>query len=232
MPSRNVELLEQILSFIFCNFIIVKKNILLITLFLLCLQSVAQQLAVSIDKNNFFYCGAINPITVLVENTAPTNIKLETNNGLITGSNGHYNYTPTRLGSAQIIIKRKKKNQYVEIGRNNYRVLKIPDPVALVGPAMHVTRSPIKAQDYIRAELLNFDFDVRFVVDSFVFYVKRLNGTATNEIFNYGQAFNEHVKNTLQNTITGDTLIFDKIYAHGPDSITRNLAPLEIVVYQ
>ena len=207
-----------------------KIQLLLLTFLILSKSILGQGFAIAIDKNNFFYCGIENPITISVENMKTNPVKLETNNGVIIGSKSNYVYIPQHPGSSQIIIKQKRGNKYVEVGRNDYRIFVVPDPTPMVMPTQGHGRSFFKAPDYFRVELLNFDFDVRFDVNSFSFLIKKVDGIHTTEFVNQTALINEKIRTMIGSAIKGDTLVFDKIYVTGPTNITRRLKSYEYII--
>ena len=62
-----------------------KTIILIATLIILSLSSFSQKFSVSPDKNNVFYIGVDNPITIAVENTSCNSLIVKSTNGKISG---------------------------------------------------------------------------------------------------------------------------------------------------
>ena len=108
----------------------------------------------------------------------------------------------------------------------------IPDPVAKVGPSAggNIYAVVLKNQQYIRAELENFDFNAMFVIDSFTINIIRTDTCYFKEVINIGNKFGSEVIKALEGIKKNDIVIFKKIYALGPDGRTRILSPIIFTV--
>lgn len=209
---------------------------LLLSFLILCFASPikAQAVAVSADKMNVVYTGIDNPVTIVSANCPCSKIKVHTNNGLLTGKDCKYLLRPDREGSANITVSRKGA-QSDDVTLWQFRAKAIPDPVFKIGPYgmesdFSVSANVLSAQQYVRAELENFGFDVRFRVDSF--RIKILSSDSC-KIKSYSIASNrlpDEVRIALGQLNESDILVFDKIFAMGPDGITRRLKPLILTI--
>ena len=209
-----------------------KAILLIITLINLSLNSLSQKFSVSPDKNNVFYIGVDNPITIAVENTSCKSLIVKSTNGEIEGKSGTYVLCSSKVGRADIIIYKKVAGHLKEIGRSYFRVKSLPDPVAKIGPSSggNISKVILQNQEFIRAELEGFDFQLMSRVDSFTICIIRGDTCLYKEIKNIGGKLNAQVKNALSGIKNNDTVIFKKIFASGPDGVSKGLAPILLFI--
>jgi len=59
----------------------------------------------------------------------------------------------------------KRVNKMIALVQSDYRIKKVPDPVILLGPSNHgFGKSGLHNFQYVNVALLNFDFDIRFLI--------------------------------------------------------------------
>lgn len=209
-----------------------KKEI--VFLFLICsfFISPAQKFSIAADKTNIFYLGVPNPLTIAVENYSCNAITVKTNNGKVSGRSGSFIYEATSAGITDIILFRRIKGHLKEIGRSTFRIKNIPDPIAKVGPSAggNISKVVLRNQQYIRAELENFDFQLVFPIDSFTVCIIRGDTCLYKEINNSGNKFEQGLTTALNEIKKGDTVIFKKIFAHYPDRSQTVLNPILLFI--
>ena len=66
------------------------KHLLLCLIYLISLSCKGQLFGIASDYNNVLYAGIENPLTIAVQNISPKSIIAKTDNGTLTGENGHY----------------------------------------------------------------------------------------------------------------------------------------------
>jgi gliding motility-associated protein GldM len=115
--------------------------------------------AVMLDKMNVFYIGVPNPVTI----GSPTGWDKTTvsmSGGSISGSGSNRVVSVSSPGTATINVSADGKASSF-----TFRIKRIPDPIIKVGTGSpRMQSAAFKAQQYIRADLENFDFDARFSV--------------------------------------------------------------------
>jgi len=180
--------------------------------------------AVMPDKMNVFYIGVDNPITI----GSPTGwdkTQVSMTGGTITGTGSNRVVRVTALGKATITVNADKKATTFE-----FRCKKIPDPIFKV--ASGKARMPsveFKSQSFCRADLENFDFDLKFNVVSATVYFSGANfpnpavGQLTGNNFS---SLNQYV----QRCGPGSSITFDNIKVQGPDGI-RSIDAKSITLY-
>ena len=90
-----------------------------------------QLFSVSSDKNNVLYAGVENPLTITVQNILPKNVLVKTDNGTLSGANGHYVFYTDTGDAANLTLYKRSSSGNVKIGVSSFRVRQLPDPPAL-----------------------------------------------------------------------------------------------------
>ena len=167
--------------------------------------------AVMADKMNVFYIGVDNPITV----GSPTGME-KTN---VTISQGSVSGT----GSNRIVKVNSIGNVTVNVVADGkpyafpFRVKRIPSPVFKIGAGKaRVPAVDFKNQDFCRADLENFDFDLRFSVISATVY---FSGTGFPNLTPASISGNSlaGIKSLMQRCGPGSSISFINIKVQGPD---------------
>ena len=193
-------------------------------------SSFCQIISVANEKENTVTVGLANPIKIAVENTSSKDILVKCDNGIINGSRGSYVLTPNRTGLAIISIFKKVGNTYKKIGESNFRAKPLWDPVFRIGSGnSYMTKVELANQQFVRAELLNSDFDLKFTVDSFKVCVISSDTCRYTELKNIGNKLNEQIINLFQTLHANDTVIFKDIYCSGLGP-QRKIAPVLIFI--
>ena len=191
-----------------------------------------QHFSVAAEKNNFFYIGVDNPLSIVTEKIPCEKVIVTSDKGQIYGNGCTYIYRDFESGSVNIILSKKENDKVIEIGRVFFRVKNIPNPFPKIGPSSggEIKKVFLVNQQFLRAELDGFDFDARFRVDSFTTCIIRNDKCLYKEIKNIGSKLNEKVIEALKEIKNGDFVIFKKIYVKGPDGIERLISPLVLTI--
>lgn len=201
-------------------------------------QLSAQQIAVSPDRNNIFYVGIDNPITVTAENCSCNELVVKASNGTLTGKGCQYLFRGIEQGRADITVYKKTGKKLKEIGNNAFRVKRIPPPVFKIGPyggsnyslERKAQRVVLAGQQFVRADLENFDFDVRFNIDSFSVKIFYGDSCKTKTFFNSTGKISQQLSDAFSILKKDDIVIFNKIFAKGPDGQEWELVPLILTI--
>jgi len=180
--------------------------------------------AVMPDKMNVFYIGVDNPITI----GSPTGwdkTQVSMTGGTITGNGSNRVVRVSALGKASITVNADKKATTFE-----FRCKKIPDPIFKV--ASGKARMPsveFKSQSFCRADLENFDFDLKFNVVSATVYFSGANfpNPAVGQLS--GNNFSS-LSQFVQRCGPGSSITFDNIKVQGPDGV-RSIDAKSITLY-
>lgn len=183
-----------------------KQQVILIACVFFCFSiSHAQQCSVANDRQNIVYLGIENPITIAVENIPNSSVVVKTDNGRITGENGHFLFLPARQQPATIFIYIKENGKLKEIGKQPFRVHYIPDPFFKIGSGKDsILKAELAAQLFARAEPDGDFGDYRPSLDSFTVCFIRTDTCSYKEIINVGNRLSDEVRNEFGRLTASD----------------------------
>lgn len=174
--------------------------------------------AVMLDKMNVFYIGVDNPITI----GSPTGWDKTTvsmSGGTISGTGSKRTVRVSAIGNASITVTADGKPSTFA-----FRIKRIPDPVIKVGPSGGGKMQAVvfRSQQFVRADLENFDFEAKFQVTGATVYfnnpgdrnVKQITLTSGN--LSQADAY-------MKSLAPGSSVIFDNIRVVGPDGQPRTI---------
>jgi gliding motility-associated protein GldM len=172
--------------------------------------------AVMLDKMNVFYIGVPNPVTIgSPTGWDKTNVSMS--GGSISGTGSNRVVTVSSIGKATISVNADGKTSTFE-----FRIKRIPDPVIKVGPGPGKMQSVIfKAQQFIRADLENFDFDARFTVLGGTAYFSGIGPRPEQATFT-GNSL-ESMRALINRCQPGSSIIFENVKVQGPDGTVRTI---------
>jgi len=208
-------------------------SIIAVVLCLLNLSSIstsAQEIAIAADKENLFYLGIPNPITIACYKYPCKDLIVTSDNGTVDRSHDHpcqFEMMAAHVGETTIEVK--QKNGKV-IGVRKFRVHKIPGPVAEVGGKNFgdINAPALRVQIGVIATLKGFDFDARFWVMSYTIILLKKEASFVKD--NAGAKFTDESKVILSKAQAGDRFVIVNIRAKGPDGVLRFLTPIELNV--
>ncbi len=196
-------------------------------------QAAKPTAVVSADKMNVLYIGVDNPISVSVPGLPKEKLRASLNGkGSLTGSNGKYIARVSEAGKVMITVSGEvAKGDVKQLGGMEYRVKRVPDPVAKVGGIASgpMNASQLKAQRGVFAVLDNFDFDLKFNVKSYTVTILRARQDPLR-IPVQGAAITSEVVGAMNALGSKDKVLFDDIIASGPDGSNRRLNSVIISV--
>jgi len=185
--------------------------------------------AIMLDKMNVFYIGVPNPITISSgSGWDKTNVSMS--GGSLSGSGSNRTVTVSNPGKATITVTADGKSSTFD-----FRVKQIPDPIGMIGPSKggRIQSNIFKAQDFLRAELQNFDFDAKFSVTGATVYFAGAGfstggGVQTGTLTNGSLAA---IKSKMDLCKPGSTVTFDDLKVVGPDGRSRTIPPISFVLF-
>ncbi|HZY36223.1 MAG TPA: gliding motility protein GldM [Mucilaginibacter sp.] len=192
----------------------------------------APSAVVSPDKMNVLYIGIPNPISVSSPGIANKDLHVSISSGSINSRDpvkGEYEANVSTVGTATISISGTVGGKPAALGSKLFRIKKIPNPVAeFAGTSGGSQNTPtIQGQNYIFATLKDFEFDLKFNIKSYRLTIIRPRQDAVT-VSGYGGTLSQEVKDKLRLVSPGTRLIFDEIYAVGPDKADRLLNDITI----
>ena len=169
--------------------------------------------AVMLDKMNVFYIGVDNPVTIgSPTGWDKTNVSMS--GGTLSGSGSNRTVRVSAVGPASITVNADgHSNQF------SFRVKRIPDPVFKIGSGKaRLPSVEVKNQQYCRAELENFDFDLKYSIVSATVYFSGANfsNVVTTSISGNSLA---PLSSFLAKCGPGSVITFENIKVSGPDGV-------------
>ena len=168
----------------------------------------------SADKMNVFYVGVKNPLSVSAAGVASEEVHVTAAGVNIRKvSQGKYMVTPSRIGEAQVVVS----GGGLPPTTFDYRVKRIPDPVAKLNGKLSGSMSPAEFKLYkkIHPHLDGFDFDAKCEIISFDMVRVAKNGDGFISK-NSGNAYNTKSLRFAGNAERGDKYYFENIKAKCP----------------
>ena len=169
--------------------------------------------AVMLDKMNVFYVGVDNPITI-GSSTGWDKTTVSMSGGTISGSGSNRIVRVSAIGPASITVTADGHSSQFP-----FRVKRIPDPVFKVGSGKaRMAAVEFKNQPFCRAELENFDFDLKYSVVSATVYFGGA-GFPSPAIGNITGNSLAGISAQIQRCGPGSSIAFTNIKVQGPDGV-------------
>jgi gliding motility-associated protein GldM len=192
-------------------------------------------LVVSPTKMNVFYIGVDNPVDISVAGVPPNKVSPFMSGGGSLRSKGGGHYTVRVKGpqgkKVRIGATAKLESGNKNMGSMEFRVKKVPDPVAKVGGQRGgtVAKNWLSAQTGVAAVMENFDFDLRFNVISFTVSAV-LRGGYSEDAKSHSARFTAQQQALIRQVQSKRKVYIEDIKARGPDGTTRDLGTLTFKV--
>jgi hypothetical protein len=178
--------------------------------------------SVSTRKMNILYVGIENPISIGVSNLCGQQPEIKINKGHIKyEGNGNYSVLVDSVGETKISIS------YILDGATYtqerfFRNKTVPNPVITLFNrhcGEKVNKNVILAQEYLKAQLENFDFDAQFKVISF-----DVSSTKNAQLVpSDTEKFSLQQREFIRKLKVGDALLIKNTKVMAPDKIVRTL---------
>lgn len=180
-------------------------------------------LVVSPSKMNVFYVGVENPVEISVPGVPSSQLRASISSGTISKGRDGYIVKVRKPGKCKISVSAGTK----AMGTKEFRVKKVPDPVATVaGKRGGVIRTAeLKAQRKVVAAMENFDFDLKFKITGFTISTKTRDGYIIDKRSD-NERINSEQKQLLGGLSKGQKVYFEDIKAKGPDGSVRELGTI------
>jgi gliding motility-associated protein GldM len=183
---------------------------------------------------NVFYKGIDNPFDI-AGGIPKEDLEVEMTNGKAVKSGDAYIIQPTELDEQG---KKTKVTVYANIngtrklvGTTNWRVKKVPDPVAQVGGKSggDIRKEVLTIQDGVLAVLEDFDFDFKYKVTQFELGTTGAGGYYVGKV-SKSNRFTAEQKELLKRANPESKVFIDNIKAIGDDGSTRDLKGITFTV--
>tara|TARA_B100001109_G_scaffold174388_1_gene142543 strand:+ start:5175 stop:6818 length:1644 start_codon:yes stop_codon:yes gene_type:complete len=182
---------------------------------------------ISATAMNVFYIGVDNPVDIAASGMPKDQIQASISNGSISKSKEGWVVRVTKPGKAVVNVAATLDGERKNMGSMEFRVKKIPTPTPEIAgkSSGSVNKNQLANTAGIIAKMENFEFDVRVVVDSYMFTYVAANGLS-REVNVKGPRFTDEVKNILRRIKPGSRVTFENIKAKMPDGELRKLPPV------
>lgn len=183
---------------------------------------------VSALKMNVMYVGVDNPMSAVVPGFKPDFVTMSISDGspCKRQKGVEWNVKPKKAGSVKVMLAVKDKDGTTnKIEGGEFRVKRVPDPIATVGGKLEGGKVPVgkfKAQQGLIPVLKNFDFDFKFSVVSYelTFIAPRRDPAI---LAGKGPIFKGPIKNAIKSAVPKAKYIFTNIKVKGDDGSKRSL---------
>ncbi len=197
---------------------------------------------ISATMMNVLYAGINNPISIAVPGVPQGSISATMTNGTLTKSGDGWVAHPAKVGAECVItVTAEMDGQRTNVGSTTFRVRKLPDPTPFITykdsngqPNRYKGGKPFSKALLMAAggldaaiddDLLNIDFKVV----SFDALFPDQMGNMIQEVSS-GSQFSERQKNQIRRLQRGKQFFITHVKATGPDGITREIAPMQVIV--
>lgn len=180
-----------------------------------------RSVTVSADKMNVLYIGVENPLSISAAGVPSGTIKVKAEGFDVSRvSGGKYVTIPKKPGIGKITVS----GENLKPTSFEYRIKRIPNPVAMLGSKKGglISASEIKVYEGIFPMLENFDFETQCNVVGFEL-VRQPDKDDVQIANNKGRKFQPEAKRIINKAKRGDTFYFDKIKVKCPGDISSRL---------
>ncbi len=197
---------------------------------------------VSATMMNVLYAGIDNPVGISVPGVAMNDISASMTNGSLTRSGDHWIARPAAVGKdATVTVTANMDGRQVQVAQTAFRVRKLPDPTPFIpftdanGNTDHYRggkpfgKTLLMKSQGLQAAIDDGLLNTPFKVLSFqtVFFDSMGNAMPENSD---GANFSQRQRQAFQRLQRGKRFYISAIKAVGPDGITRDLSPMEVLV--
>jgi gliding motility-associated protein GldM len=191
-------------------------------------------ITMSATRMNVFYRGLDNPFEI-ASGIPKEDLQIEMTNGKVTKSGDNYLIRPNELDEQG---KKTKVSVFANIngtrkliGTTDWRVKKVPDPVAQVAGLSggDIRKERLQVEDGVMAVLEDFDFDFKYKVTEFEIQTTIAGGYIDRKT-SKSNRFTAEQKEQLKRVQPGTIVYISSIKAIGDDGSTRDLDPVSFKV--
>ncbi len=197
---------------------------------------------VSATMMNVLYAGIDNPISISVPGIPTNQVTATMTNGSLARSGDSWVAHPSTVGSdAVITVTANMDGHNQTVATTTFRVRKLPDPMPYIpytdekGNADRyrgtkpIAKTLLLAAHGIEAAIDDELLNIKFNVLSFETVFFDSMGNAIPEVSN-GAEFSQRQKDSFRRLSRGKRFYISRVKAIGPDGITRDLSPMEVIV--
>jgi len=186
-------------------------------------------LAVGSAKMKILYIGVDNPVYISLSTIDRDSIIVSTDHGTIQEQGLGYIWRGTEAVETKIYIRYLEGKDSLTFGIAHFKVKHVPDPIPYIAGVTFtdsiVYRTDVLAAGKIEASLVNFEFDVEFVVRSF-----QLTAIKNGNVFVYTATDNKFTEQMLGLLADPEVKVvyFEKIHAEREGGQKRKLSNVRL----
>ena len=192
---------------------------------------------VSATMMNVFYTGIDNPVSIAVPGLGEGTLSATMTNGTLTRSGNGWIARPAQVGAECVItVSVEIDGVRTNVGSTTFKARKLPDPtpyIALGGDNRfkggRLAKGTLLSAPGLHAAIDDGLLDIEFKVVSFETISIGSMGEAIPEI-SAGSSFSERQKASFKRMKRGTRFFISRVKAVGPDGVTRDISPMDIIV--
>lgn len=197
---------------------------------------------ISATMMNVLYAGIDNPMSISVPGVATNSVTATMTNGTLTRKGDTWVARPAQVGTeATITVTAEMDGRRQEVSSTKFRVRKLPDPTPFITykdskgnsdryrGGKPFSKTLLLQSPGIEAAIDDDLLNISFTVLSFETVFFDSMGNAIPEVSD-GANFSQRQKDSFRRLSRGKRFYISRVKAKGPDGITRDLAPLEVIV--
>ncbi len=197
---------------------------------------------VSATMMNVLYAGIYNPVSISVPGVPTNSVSAVMTNGTLTRNGDQWVARPAKVGEEAVIsVVADFDGRKQEVSTTKFRVRKLPDPTPYVNftdlkgntdrykGGRPFAKTLLTTSPGIGAAIDDDLLNINFKVLSFETVFFDSMGNAIPEVSD-GANFSQRQKDQFRRLSRGKRFYISRVKAIGPDGITRDLSPLEVIV--
>lgn len=188
--------------------------------------------AVVAERNNFFYEGIDNPISLIGIFSDYSNIIVSSKTGIVESlDSGKYIVRSLKWGRDTITVAEKTSEGIRIIYEEIFSVKQLPQPVASLAGKSYggISKAEVSASPKIVVQLINMDVEKSFEVLGFKFVILS-NDTSRNfmPLESNNEYLTDEMRRVVQDCYRGDWILIYSIYVRISEGVNRLISPIEL----
>jgi N-acetylmuramoyl-L-alanine amidase len=203
-------------------------------------NNAAPEVAIALDKMNMLYIGVDNPVSLAVSGYKTEDLIVSMQNGTITGKDGKYIARVSNTNPAEIIIETIENGKRKLLGKQTYRVKRVPEPVDkiaysdfdyTINPKLGIdgnSKVHLKTDDFLKAKKITAGTGYE-VTEATVYF----SGAGFPKVKYLSLNGNELIKlkENLDNCVAGSIISFDNVRVKGDNGYYATVDGISIQLY-
>ena len=198
--------------------------------------------SISATMMNVFYAGIDNPVSIAVSGVPQQSIQATMTNGTLVKSGDHWVAHSSAIGKeCTISVTAELDGTRTNVGSATFRVRKLPDPTPFIAwrDAQGNTQEYKGGKPFAKSTLLAargldaaidddlLKKDYRVVSCERVLFDQMGNAMSERSA---GANFSDRQRAAMRNMKHGKRFYISRVKATGPDGVTRDISPMEVIV--